>query len=222
MKSKLIAVAVFSLIASLFTAKTVLASGTCTNSYGSSVECPPNRLVVNKKVRHPVDMNLFVENLTSNDTAYSPADTVEYDIAVTNTSSVDYSEVTVSDTLPSYLTFSGGPGTYNATTKVLTFTIPDLKAGTTVHTRFTAKLANSDQFPSANDITCDIKNHVKATGPNGQTAEDTASLCVQTKVLGATTLPVAGYNDALLALPFAIAGLFGATMLIGRKRIARP
>ena len=193
----------------------------CTNSYGTTVECPSNNLVVNKKVRHPVNMNLFVENLTSNDTAYSPADTVEYDIAVSNTSNVDYSEVTVSDTLPSYLTFVAGPGSYNASTKVLTYVLPDLKAGTTVHTRFTAKVAESSAFPAANELTCDIKNYVKATGPDGKTSEDTASLCVQTKVLGATTLPVAGFNDLAVSLPFALAGISGL-LIIANKRKVQP
>ncbi len=194
-------------------------SAGCTNSYGTSVECPANNLVVNKKVRHPVNMTVFVENLTSNDTAYSPTDTVEYDIAVSNTSNVDYSEVTVSDTLPSYLTFIAGPGTYNASTKVLTFVLPDLKAGTTVHTRFTARVAESSAFPAANDLTCDIKNYVKATGPDGKTSEDTASLCVQTKVLGATTLPVAGFNDLVVALPFALAGISGALILANKRKV---
>ncbi|MBP9814266.1 DUF11 domain-containing protein [Candidatus Woesebacteria bacterium] len=191
----------------------------CTNSYGTSVECPANNLVVNKKVRHPVNMNVFVENLTSNDTAYSPSDTVEYDIAVSNTSNVDYSEVTVSDTLPSYLTFTAGPGTYNASTRVLTFTLPNLKAGTTVHTRFTAKVAETSAFPTANDLTCDIKNYVKATGPDGKTSEDTASLCVQTKVLGATTLPVAGFNDLAVSLPFALAGISGLLIMANKRKV---
>lgn len=190
----------------------------CTNSYGSTVECPPNHLVVNKTVRHPTNMTLFVENLTSNDTAYSPLDTVEYDIAVSNTSNVDYSQVTVSDTLPNYLTFSGGPGTYNSTTRVLTFTLQNVRAGTTIHTRFTAKIAATNAFPAANDITCDIQNYVRVTGPDGQTDDDTANLCVQTKVLGATTLPVAGFSDFASTLPFAAAAAMGALLLIQRKK----
>src|SRR5690348_10281927 len=113
MKSKNVAFSlIFAALIAFVAATPVDASG-CTNQYGSTVECPPNKIVVNKKVRHPVDMNVFVENLTSNDTAYSPNDIVEYDIAVTNTSNVNYTEVAVSDTLPSYLTFDGGVGSYN-------------------------------------------------------------------------------------------------------------
>lgn len=189
------------------------AFASCTNSYGSSVECPPNRLEVNKKVRHPTDSNIFVENLTSNDARYSPGDTVEYEIAVTNSSNVDYTEVTISDTLPTGLTFVGGPGSYNSTNRILTYTLSPLKAGETIRTRFTAKVREAAVFGNA-ELTCNVNNYVKVTGPDGQTDEDTASLCVQTKVLGATTLPVAGFEDWGWILPFAAIGLLGMVLLL--------
>lgn len=204
---------VFGLTAVTLLAGSVSATGNCTNSYGTSVECPPNNIDVNKKVRHPNDVNIFVENLTSNDPRYSPGDTVEYEIAVTNNSNVTVNVVTVTDTLPTGLTFVGGPGSYNSNDRTLTYKLTNLKAGETVRTRFTAKVREASVFGNA-DITCDgekVVNHVKATGPDGQTDQDTASLCVQTKVLGATTLPVAGFEDNAYVAVFgliAIAGLF--------------
>ncbi|MEK7577459.1 MAG: hypothetical protein AAB492_02450 [Patescibacteria group bacterium] len=207
-----------SILLTLILVPSVSAVG-CTNQYGSTVECPQNHIVVNKKVRHPVNMNLFIENLTSNDTAYSPNDTVEYDIAVSSTSNVNYSEVIVSDTLPSYLTFDGGPGTYNKETNILTFTLTNLNAGTTVRTRFTAKVKSSTAF--SQDLTCNVVNYVKVTGPDGQTDDDTASLCVQTRVLGVTTLPVAGFEDYAFMIPFAVLAIVGSGMFMALKK-ARP
>jgi uncharacterized repeat protein (TIGR01451 family) len=218
MKSKHILVStIAAVVLSLFIATPVDAS--CTNQYGSTVECPPNNIVVNKKVRHPINMNVFVENLTSNDTAYSPNDIVEYDIAVTNTSNVNYSEVTVSDTLPSYVTFDGGIGSYNSATNVLTYTLTNLNAGQTVHSRFTVKVKAASAF--AHDLTCDVNNYVKVTGPNGQTDDDNASLCVQTRVLGVTTLPVAGFEDYAFTLPFAVMAVLGSALFIASRK-ARP
>lgn len=164
-------------------------------------------------------MNVFVENLTSNDAAYSPNDTVEYDIAVSNTSNVNYTEVTVSDTLPTYLTFDSGPGSYNSSTNVLTYTLTNLNAGTTVRNRFTAKVKPATAF--ANDLTCNVDNYVKVTGPDNQTDDDTASLCVQTRVMGVTTLPVAGFEDYAFALPFAVLALMGSALFMALRK-ARP
>ncbi|MEK7800901.1 MAG: LPXTG cell wall anchor domain-containing protein, partial [Pseudomonadota bacterium] len=125
-------------------------------------------------------------------------------------------------TLPSGLTFTGGPGTYNSTNRTLTYKLTDLKAGETVRTRFTAKVRDASIFGNA-DITCDgekVVNHVKVTGPDGQTDQDTASLCVQTKVLGATTLPVAGFDDQAQTIAFAALGIVGLLFLIATKRRA--
>lgn len=220
MKSKVFTSFAFLLIVGMYVLgiPEVFASN-CTNQYGSTVECPQNHIVVNKKVRHPINMNTFVENLTSNDTAYSPNDIVEYDIAVSNTSNVNYSEVSVSDTLPANLTFDGGIGSYDSKTNILTYTLTNLNAGTTVHSRFTAKVNAASSF--ANDLTCNVDNYVKVTGPDGQSDDDTASLCVQTKVLGVTTLPIAGFEDYAFFLPFAVLAVLGSGLYIAQRR-ARP
>lgn len=190
----------------------------CTNQYGSTVECPPNRIVINKKVRYPTNTNLFVENLTSNDAAYSPNDEVEYDLAVTNTSNVNYQTVTVVDVLPNEVIFVSGPGRFDEKENKLTYEISDLKAGTTVHNRLLVKVKDVGVFP--NDLTCDVVNTSRVTGPGGQSDEDTANLCVQTKVLGVTTLPVAGFEDYAYMLPFLALAVIGFGILA--KGYIRP
>lgn len=213
MSSK-IAAALFFVLSSLFVVVApVLADegATCTNQYGASVECPPNQIVVNKKVRFPTNVNLFVENLTSNDTAYSVGDEVEYDIAVTNTSNVNYETVTIIDILPEGLIFVSGPGRYEEKERKLTYEISNLKAGTTVHNRILAKVTDASKFPQ--DLNCDVVNSVRVTGPGGQSDEDAAALCVQTKVLGITTLPEAGYEDYAFIIPFLALATLGFGIL---------
>lgn len=190
----------------------VLADGDCTNQYGSTVECPSTNIVINKKVRFPTNANVFVENLTSNDPAYSPKDEVEYDVAVTNTSNVNFATVTVIDIFPQYVTFLSGPGRYEVATNKLTYEISDLKAGTTVHNRILVKVKDASAIGA--DITCDIINTVTATGPGGQSDTDTSALCVQTKVLGTTTLPVAGFKDNLIIMAFAVIGMMGLLLAL--------
>lgn len=190
----------------------------CTNQYGSAVECPDNEIVINKKVRHPSNATVFVENLTFNDAAYSPDNEVEYDIAVTNTSSVDYATVTVIDIFPEDTEFVSGPGRYEANERKLTYEISNLKAGTTVHNRVLVKLKSKTAFPE--DITCDVVNSVRVTAPNNQSDDDTASLCVRTNVLGVTTLPVAGFEDYAYILPFIALAIVGFGILT--KGAIRP
>ncbi len=184
---------------------------TCTNQYGNTVECPPNRIVVNKKVRQAQNAYTFVENITSSDAAYSVNSEVEYDIAVTNTSNVNFATVTVIDVFPEYVTFVSGPGRYEADANKLTYEISDLKAGATVHNRVLVKIKDASAFK--NDLTCDIVNTVTATGPGGQSDQDTASMCVQTKVMGVTTLPVAGFEDYAYMLPFLALAVIGFGIL---------
>jgi len=183
----------------------------CTNQYGTSIECPTNKVVVNKKVRYPTNTNLFVENLTSNDTAYSPNSEVEYDIAVTNTSTTDYATVTVIDYFPSQVVFVSGPGRYEASSNKLTYEISNLKAGQTVHDRVLVKVKDISVFPQ--DLTCEVTNKVTVTAPENQSDEDTANLCVQTKVLGVSTLPVAGFEDYAYMIPFIGLAIIGSGIL---------
>lgn len=197
------------------------ADGTCTNQYGATVDCPTTNIVINKKVAYPGNPHLFVENLTSRDAAYSPNDEVEYDVAVSNTSNVNFATVTVIDVFPSQVVFVSGPGRYEANANKLTYEISDLAAGTTVHNRILVKVKDASVFPKNQDITCDIVNTATSTGPGGQSDQDTSSLCVQTKVLGTTTLPVAGFEDNMIILTFATIGAMGTLLFtIGKKRLS--
>lgn len=211
MNIKHIAFSLFAMFALSMTARPVFADGSCTNQYGSTVECPTDHIEINKKVAYPTNKSFFVENITSADTAYAPGDEVEYDIAVTNTSNTNYQTVTVIDTFPGVVTFMSGPGRYEQNGNKLTYEISNLGAGETVHNRVLVQLDGIASFPQ--DLTCEIENTVRVTGPNGMSDSDTADLCVQTKVMGATTLPVAGFDDWAYALPFIALAVAGVGIL---------
>ena len=215
MKSIFAVAAAISLSFLAFGAQTVHAdygeTPSCTNQYGSTVECPPNHIVINKKVRSATHTNVFVENITSADTAYSAGSEIEYDIAVTNTSNTNFATVTVIDVFPTWVTFVSGPGRYEASQNKLTYELSNLLAGQTVHNRIVVKAKDASAFP--NDLTCDIVNTATATGPGGQSDQDTASLCVQTKIMGVTTLPVAGFEDWAFVVPFLAMAVIGFGIL---------
>ncbi|EKD87403.1 MAG: hypothetical protein ACD_36C00096G0003 [uncultured bacterium] len=184
----------------------------CVSEYGGTISCPPADLTINKEVKNP-SSGLFVENLASTDATYSPGSEVLFKLTIKNTSGETFNPVTVKDVFPQYMSFAGGPGNYDKDSRTLTFTTENLVAGESRTFEILGKIDST--IPS--NISC-LTNLGKVSAParpNGD--DDTAQFCIQGQVLGVTTLPAAGFNDALLLLPFAAMGLGGIVLL--RKRV---
>jgi uncharacterized repeat protein (TIGR01451 family) len=139
---------------------------------------------------------------------------VLFRLTVKNASGETFDPVTVRDTFPSEMTFISGPGTYDVGSNTLTFTLEKVVAGESRTVEILAKVKSN----VSSGKSCFVNSaHVSASArPAG--ADDTAQLCIQTDVLGATTLPVAGFNDLIAILPFAALGFGGITLL--RRRSA--
>jgi len=94
--------------------------------------------------------------------------------------------------------------------KMLTATVDELPAGKEVSLFLWTKLIGA--YPSGDSFCRDNTAKVTASArPEGNT--NSARFCVQQQVLGATTLPVAGFNDLLLLVPFATLGFSGIALL---------
>ena len=181
---------------------------TCTTHYGGTQTCQASDLLINKQVQNPINGN-FVENLNSADPTFSPGANVLFQLTIQNVSGQTFDPVVVKDVLPSYLTFVSGPGTYDAPSRTLTFTLNNVIAGETRNVQVMAKV-----LPTTVSFVC-VNNYAEARADSvGRFDSDTAQFCIGTNVLGATTLPVAGYNDLFLLLPFTGIGLTGLALLI--------
>jgi len=188
------------------TSSPAFASDYCITQYGGTETCRPTDLLINKQVR---SLNGdIVENLGF-DQPFAPGADILFQLTIKNASGQTFDPVTVKDVLPSYLTFVSGPGTYDSANRTLTFTLNNLIAG---ETRTVQVMANI--LPTTVSSVC-VTNYAEARADNvGRSDSDTAQFCIKTpNVLGVTTLPVAGYNDLLLLLPFAGAGLTGIALL---------
>ncbi len=208
MKQILSVLASIVLLSSAFFAGTVHA-----DSYGNGHEVPAN-LTINKEVKNPIT-NGFVENLGSTDPTFSPGSTVTFKLTVKNASGETFSPVEVVDQFPDYLTFieSTTPGTYDVGKRRLVMNLENLIAGESRTIEVTAKVAERSAFASDRDFFC-VSNYTKATAParpNGD--DDTAELCITTRVKGAENLPVAGFNDFATILPFLSLGGIGFILL---------
>lgn len=213
MKSKYIVFSLFLLPFTFFLLPSRVNAQSCTTQYGGTTTCVPTDVTINKQVRDPINMNLFRENITAGDTAYAPGSEVEYKLTVRNGSNQTFTTATVRDVLPDQLDFVAGSGTYNAATRTLTFTITNFTPGATVTERVLARVKDASTFlPTNQSLFCNIANRADVTAGD-RSDNDQASLCVQTKILGATTLPVAGFDDLLIILPFIGTALGGLALL---------
>lgn len=179
----------------------------CTTQYGGTETCRPSDLLINKQVQNPVS-GIFVENLNTGDPTFLPGSNVLFQLTIQNVSGQTFNPVVVKDVLPTYLTFVSGPGTYDESNRTLTFSLENLIAGETRNIQIMAKV-----LPTSASFVC-MNNYAEARADIvGRFDSDTAQFCIKTTVLGATTLPVAGYNDLVLLLPFAGLGLTGIALL---------
>lgn len=221
---KLITTAFLSLVAFVFAfAKPAFADGCGSQSgtYGGN-NCPPDDLIINKQVFNPVT-KLFVENIMASDNAnYSRGSEVQFRVTVMNASGETFNPVTVTDTLPPYLAFVAGPGIYDKPGQPggkLTVKLENVIAGETRSFEILTKVAGDKMlFPANQPLVCQVKNVARASVSVRPEKEDIAEFCIQNQVLGASALPVAGFDDLLLLVPFAGLGLSGIALL----RRARP
>ena len=200
---------VLSVLASLVLFARPVYADMCTTQYGGETTCKPSDLTINKEVRNPSSLN-FVENLSASDPTFAPGADVLYRLIIKNTSGETFNPVYVKDVLPSFLTFVSGPGSYDSGSRTLTFELKEVYAGETRTVDIMARVNNVSSFDGKSFV-C-VTNYAEAKALN-RFDSDTAQICVQNQVLGVTTLPVAGFNDYFLLLPFAGVGLTGFAML---------
>lgn len=174
-----------STVALLFATNTAFAGNgsSCEIQYGGGQVCPEN---INFSIDKKVALNKkggieFVDNLTINDVRFNPNDTVTFQIVVKNTGTNKIENIDVTDTLPTFLNFVAGPGKYDPSSRQFTLRIPKLDSGEEFKFNLTAQFATEADLPANQGITC-VVNEARAS-LNGQTATDTAQVCVSKSVI---------------------------------------
>jgi uncharacterized repeat protein (TIGR01451 family) len=147
----------------------------CQPIYGGGETCVQvGNIVINKTVKNP-STGAFVDNLNVNDPKYSPTSTATFQITVTNTGGGTIAKTTVKDTLPNFVTFVSGPGSFDSNSKVLTFEVNNLGAGQSQTFTVTAKIADAGSLSQS--VTC-IVNQVTATAEKNQSS-DNSQFCIE-------------------------------------------
>jgi uncharacterized repeat protein (TIGR01451 family) len=185
----------------------------CQPIYGGGETCTSFNFTINKLVQVPgKGGGNFVDNLSINDPRYSPSQTINYQLIVTNTGNETIPTLNIKDNFPQYVNFVSGGGSYDSNSKTLSFTINNLGAGKSQTFNLQTKTADSKTVPAG--ITC-VVNQASADDTHGDTDADSSQACIQnsTAVLPAATVkttPATGPELIPLALlfPGALGGLF--------------
>lgn len=198
------------------------AGGNCTGFYGGgytgSESCA--KITIDKKVLKPGTKD-YVDGLSALDVKYHSADTVVFQIVVQNSGSQPLTNLTVVDTLPQYVTFVSGAGSFDKATNKLTLTIPTLNSNESQTVYVSTKVNDAITFNN-NGVVC-TTNAVHVSTSQGAAADDTAQFCIEraakvyAPVLGVKQTPPTGPVDAALPILVSMAG--AGMYLIKKVRI---
>lgn len=172
--------------------------------YGPPVTSP--NLLINKKVGKVTGATTkggtasvtYVDNLSPSDTRFKPGAEVMFQITVKNTSSVTLSSVSVKDVAPSYVEPMEGPGTFDASTRTVTWDAGSFQPGEEKIYYMKMQLFGQNQLPADKGLFC-LTNQAQATSGSA-TSSDTAQFCVEKEVIGVTQAPAAGPEAGVLLL----------------------
>jgi uncharacterized repeat protein (TIGR01451 family) len=160
----------------------------------------------------------YVDNLGINDPRFNAGNSVYFQLKVKNTSSTTENNITVVDTIPSYIDPVSGPGSYNADTRQITFTIDSLQPNEEKTFTVQTQVKPQAQLNSINDGDCEVNKAFVSV--NNASDEDSAQFCVAKTtptVTGVTQVPSTGAED----LPILVASFSALAAGIFLKKKAR-
>lgn len=159
--------------------------------YGEEVLGVTAELTVDKKII--LRDGSLVDNLGVSDFHIIPSKEVTYKIRVINNTNKDLENVSVSDTLPSYVTFVKGPGTYDKNSRTLTFYISKILKNEIKEYDIKVKVYKSEELPADLGVYC-VFNKVSVK-KDEYYDDDTAQMCLEKP-----TIPPTGPSDTLFIL----------------------
>ena len=166
--------------------KTAFAS--CGGQYESP--CYSYAIVVDKMVQKP-GTSEYVDNLSVSDPRFAPNSDVWFKVKIKNTSTIKLVGTEVKDTIPSYLDPMEGPGSYDSSTRTITWNAGDFDIDEEKVFYLKMKVLSQDNLPADKGLFC-VTNFVKANSSNAYD-DDTSQICIEKQVAAGTVqVPSAG------------------------------
>ena len=199
MKRKLLFAIIFLTVFSLST-KSAKADYGC--EYGQYGGCIPSQSILIDKTVY--NGSSYVDNMSASDTRFAPQSQITFRLRVKNTSSTNLTNVMVKDYVPGYLEPIEGPGTYDTSTRIITFNAGDFNADEEKTYFIKMQAAAQGELPSDKSLICEVN---KAEAYNGSVSdEDTSQFCNEKQVIGVTKVPSSGPDFGLAIISINLVG----------------
>ena len=208
--NKQLVLAIGFLVLSLVTAKSVQADNYDNRDDG-------RQIVVDKEIKATSQEN-WHENLSSNTITFASENYLEFKIKIKNTGDKELKNIKVIDNLPHEVKPIEHPGDYNQDNHNITWHIDQLDKGEENEFYLKVQIKHDNNLEQGR-LVCP-RNRAEARSETNEYDSDSASFCIDTRILGAETLPEAG-NGTLIATLIAgsIIGLGFFARKIGRGEL---
>lgn len=150
---------------------------------GGQMSVITGNITIDKKVANPEARSVWVDNLTINDPKYQPESSINFQINLTNTGDTEIKRIEIKDVFPQFVSFSSGPGSFDANTKTLSFEVNDLKPKESRKFIVVGKAVSANQLPIEMGIICMVNQVTSAIVDSGM-SQDNTLFCLEKKVLG--------------------------------------
>lgn len=181
------------------------AQTSCQPIYGGGETCikTPD-ITVDSKVLNP-NTNKLVDNLSVNDAKYKPGFIVTFQVAITNNRKTVIEKTNMQDIFPQFVSFSLGPGSFDANTRTLAFDVDNLMPSETRTFNILGRIAEPDQLSFSEKVIC-LANQVIAVVPDPAAGQDNNQFCIEKTKVGfpvfspvpVTSSPATGPNPLML------------------------
>ncbi len=192
-------------------------SAGCGGQYESP--CQSYSILVDKMVAKPGTEN-YVDNLSISDyPRFAPSQTVLFKVTIKNTSTTTFGGMTAKDFVPDYLTPIEGPGTFDSTTRTISWDAGAFAVDEQKTYYFKMQVATQSNLPADKGLLCGIEDGLvnKAQAwSNTTTDDDSSQFCIEKQVVGAPKVPSAGPELGILLLSGQVA-LLGVGIYLKRK-----
>jgi hypothetical protein len=168
-------------------------SAGCGGQYESP--CQSYSMFIDKMVQIPGTSN-YVDNLSISDPRYKPSEYVMFKVTIKNTSTTQIGEVTARDYVPAYLTPSEGPGTFEASSRIITWNAGYFAIDEQKTYYFKMQINSQVNLPTNQGLFC-LVNKAQAWS-NDMTDDDSSQFCIEKQVAPPPKVPSAGPEMGLL------------------------
>lgn len=178
----------------------------------------PRQILVDKTIKNPITLE-YLNNLDSSLVLFAADNLVDFKVKVKNTGDEELKNIEVKDTLPPYVIFQSGPGSYDSGSRILTWKIDELDPGQESIFDIQVKVVPASQLPQGG-TTCVI-NWVEAKAETGEYDTDNSQFCIEARILAKVTpavTPDTGIDPQLALQALGCLSLIGAGLKLRKYR----